>query len=244
MTGDAPVCWAIVPAAGVGRRMGSEAPKQYLLLQGQTILDRTIGRLLEVPQIRQLRVVVSADDGWWGASLFSADSRVVRVTGGAERCHSVLNALHALSTTASADDWVLVHDAARPCVRPADIGRLIAALSGHSVGGLLAVPLHDTIKQATSEGRVQATLPRETLWRAYTPQMFRLGELTQALKQALGAGQRVTDEASAMELAGWQPLLVEGAADNIKITRPEDLELAAFYLQRQRAEGRGPRAKE
>jgi len=224
--------------------MGGEVPKQYLLLQGQTILDRTIGRLLEVPQIHQLQVVVSADDGWWGASLFRDDSRVVRVTGGAERCHSVLNALHALPMAASSDDWVLVHDAARPCVRPADIGRLIAMLAGHSMGGLLAVPLHDTIKQATREGSVLATLPRETLWRAYTPQMFRLGELTRALEQALGAGQEVTDEASAMELAGRQPLLVEGAADNIKITRPEDLALAAFYLQQQRAEGRGPRAKD
>jgi len=214
--------------------MGGPVPKQYLLLQGRTILDRTIARLLKVPQISRIQVVVSEDDGWWGESLFSDHPRVVRVAGGAERCHSVLNALHALTTSAVADDWVLIHDAARPCVRPSDIERLIATLADHPVGGLLAVPLHDTIKQATQQHTVQATLPRESLWRAFTPQMFRLGQLTQALEQALGSGQLVTDEASAMELAGRQPLLVEGAADNIKITRPEDLALAAFYLQRQK----------
>ena len=233
----APACWAVVPAAGVGRRMGGAIPKQYQWLQGRTILDRTIARLLEVPRIRQVRVVVSMEDGWWDESRFSDDPRVRRVTGGAERCHSVLNALRALAGSADAGDWVLVHDAARPCVRTGDIERLIERVSEHPVGGLLAVPLHDTIKQATGEGEVQATLPRESLWRAFTPQMFRLGELTRALEQALDAGHLVTDEAGAMELMGRRPLLVEGAADNIKITRPEDLALAGFYLEQQRLRG-------
>ena len=228
-----PAYWALVPAAGVGKRMGSALPKQYLPLRGRTVLDHTLDRLLDHPRIEGVYLALSPDDGWWPDSGFYKDPRVTRVDGGSERCHSVLNALQALSRRAAADDWVLVHDAARPCLRPSDLERLIEQLSAHPVGGLLGRPVHDTMKRAGPDRRIEATVPREGLWHAYTPQMFHLGPLRQALERALAEGRLVTDEASAMELAGDRPLLVEGAGDNLKITRPEDLALATFYLGQQ-----------
>ncbi|MEO5342972.1 MAG: 2-C-methyl-D-erythritol 4-phosphate cytidylyltransferase [Gammaproteobacteria bacterium SHHR-1] len=229
--------WALVPAAGVGRRMGAAIPKQYLPLAGSTVLDLSLQRLLEHPRIQGLYLALSADDEWWPGSRFAADSRVQRVDGGAERCHSVLNALQALSQQAETDAWVLVHDAARPCLRPADLDALIAAAATCPDGALLGLPVRDTMKRSDEQGQIRQTVERNRLWHAFTPQMFRLGPLYQALRQALEQGQLVTDEASAMELAGYRPQLIEGHADNLKITRPEDLALAAFYLQRQE-EGR------
>ena len=228
-----PAYWALVPAAGVGKRRGAEVPKQYLPLRGSSILDHCLSRLLEHPRIEGVYLALSPDDGWWPESGFHNDPRVTRVDGGRERCHSVLNALQVLSRRAAADDWVLVHDAARPCLRRSDLVRLIEQLSDHPVGGLLGRPVHDTMKRAGPDRRIEATVPREGLWHAYTPQMFRLGPLRRALERALAEGRLVTDEASAMELAGDRPLLVEGAGDNLKITRPEDLALAAFYLEQQ-----------
>jgi 2-C-methyl-D-erythritol 4-phosphate cytidylyltransferase len=228
-----PAYWALVPAAGVGLRMGAQVPKQYLTLHGRSILDHSLDRLLDHPRIEGVYLALSPDDGWWPESGFFNDPRVTRVDGGRERCHSVLNALYALSGCAAADDWVLVHDAARPCLRRSDLERLIEQLSDHPAGGLLGRPVHDTMKRAGPDRRIEATVPREGLWHAYTPQMFRLGPLRQALERALAEGRLVTDEASAMELAGDRPLLVEGAGDNLKITRPEDLALAAFYLEQQ-----------
>jgi len=229
----APRFWAVVPAAGVGKRMASAIPKQYLLLAGRTVIDQTLGRLLNHPQIQAIFVALSEQDGWWSDSTFVADPRVTRVVGGSERCHSVLNALDALSAVAAENDWVLVHDAARPCLRSSDLDRLISQLSSHSVGGLLGVPVRDTMKRTNSGDEVIETVSRKALWHAFTPQMFRLGLLRSALKQALERDEMVTDEASAIELAGLQPLMVEGHADNIKITRPEDLALATFFLQQQ-----------
>jgi 2-C-methyl-D-erythritol 4-phosphate cytidylyltransferase len=153
------------------------------------------------------------------------------VNGGAERCHSVLNGLDMLAGKAAPDDWVLVHDAARPCVRRDDIRALISAVSADSDGGLLGVPVADTMKRVTADGRVAATVDRGGLWHALTPQMFRLEPLRAAMLQAITSHSLVTDEASAMELAGYRPLMVQGHRDNIKITLPADLALAAFYLQ-------------
>jgi len=232
---DLPRCWALVPAAGVGRRMGSKIPKQYLQLAGRPVLEHTLERLLGHPLIEGVVVALSADDAWWPSLGFAADSRVLRVDGGAERCHSVLNGLAALQRIAPPESWVLVHDAARPCLRAGDIDRLVGELHRHPVGGILAAPLHDTVKQADDAGDIARTLPRERLWRAFTPQMFRLDGLKSALESALEKGLLVTDEASAMELAGHAPRLVEGHADNIKITRPEDLALAEFHLRQQQA---------
>ncbi len=226
-------CWALIPAAGAGRRMGSATPKQYLDLAGWPVLEHSLRLFLDHPRIRGLAVALDPADERWEGLPSASHPAILRVPGGGERCHSVLNALEALAGRAGEDDWVLVHDAARPCLRREDLDRLITVLARHPVGGLLGVPVRDTMKAVDACGEVLNTVPREGLWHAYTPQMFRRGPLRQALRQAIAAGRLVTDDASAMEIAGFRPLLVEGHADNIKITRPEDLALAHFHLQRQ-----------
>lgn len=226
--------WAIVPAAGAGRRMGSAIPKQYLPLAGQSVIAHTLDTLLHHPRLAGVVVAISADDEWWPeiAAGRVTDKPLLVVTGGVERSHSVLNGLDALSERAHPDDWVLVHDAARPCLCVADLERLLTELADDPVGGLLAVPVRDTLKRADAAGRVAVTVDRSSLWHALTPQMFRLGLLRDALRKALTRGLMVTDEAAAMEAAGFTPRLIEGRADNLKITRPEDLALAEFYLTR------------
>lgn len=228
-----PRCWAVVPAAGVGSRMQADRPKQYLPLQGKTVIEVTLQGLLTHPKIAGVVVAISSDDGWWPELGIEADKPLWVAEGGRERCHSVLNALQRLlAQTVAADvrDWVLVHDAARPCLRTSDVDALIQACLSHPVGGLLAVPVKDTLKRADCTQSVCETVDRNQLWQAQTPQMFRLGVLRDALQQALAANALVTDEASAMERAGHAPLLVEGHADNLKITHPEDLALAELYL--------------
>ncbi len=225
--------WVVVPAAGAGSRMGSDLPKQYLPLNGRRVIEHTLQRLLSHPRLEAVYVALSPQDAWWPMTAFAADQRVVRTAGGAERCHSVWNALEQLSATADEEDWVLVHDAARPCLRHADLDLLLSTLQNDPVGGLLGVPVHDTMKQVDESARVETTVPRDRLWHAYTPQMFRLGLLRQALSAVLRHGLLVTDDASAMELQGHQPKMVQGHADNIKITRPADLALAEFYLNLQ-----------
>jgi 2-C-methyl-D-erythritol 4-phosphate cytidylyltransferase len=212
--------------------MGAELPKQYLNIAGRRIIDHSLERLLDHPRIGGVYLALSAQDDIWQECDFAADPRICKVEGGQERCHSVLNALHLLKQKAVDDDWVLVHDAARPCLSRDDLDRLITALIDHPVGGLLGVPVRDTLKSVNPQGRVEGTIPRDGLWHALTPQMFHLGMLYEALDNALERGALVTDEASAIELAGYQPLMVEGDAGNIKITRPEDLALAADYLSR------------
>ena len=225
--------WAVVPAAGIGKRMQSDRPKQYLEIAGRPLIEYAISQLMADPHIEGVVVAISAEDEYWPALEIALDKPLWVVEGGVERCHSVLNALQELATRANEDDWVLVHDAARPCVRAEDITHLITKLTNDDVGGLLAVPVRDTMKRAGTNQRVIATEDREGLWHALTPQMFRFGKLRHALEQALEDESLVTDEASAMEQAEYEPLLVEGHADNIKVTRPEDLALAAFYLQQQ-----------
>jgi 2-C-methyl-D-erythritol 4-phosphate cytidylyltransferase len=222
--------WAVVPAAGVGRRMGGDIPKQYRVLADRRVIDHSLARLLRHPLINTVYVALSAEDPLWNTCEHARDPRVVRVVGGEERCHSVLNALRALTERGAPDDWVLVHDAARPCLAEQDLDRLIERLAHHPVGGLLGIPVTDTIKEVDTLGQVSATRPRDRLWRAFTPQMFRLGLLIEALERVMASGGQVTDEASALEAMGYQPLMVEGLASNIKITRPEDLALAEFYL--------------
>ncbi len=228
-------CWAVVPAAGVGRRMGAPIPKQYLRLGARLVIDHSLARLLEHPRIEAVTVSLGGEDSWWSDTAYVDHPGVIRAPGGAERCHSVLNGLAALHERAAADDWVLVHDAARPCLRRSDIDRLLERLTGHPVGGLLGVPVRDTMKRTDATGLIERTVTRDNLWHAYTPQMFRFAMLRDALEEALRRKLLVTDEASAMELAGHRPLMVEGHGDNIKITRPEDLALAAFYLAQQEA---------
>ena len=225
--------WAVVPAAGVGKRMQADRPKQYLEIAGRPLIEYAISQLMADPHIEGVVVAISAEDEYWPALEIALDKPLWVVEGGVERCHSVLNALQELATRANEDDWVLVHDAARPCVRAEDITHLITKLTNDDVGGLLAVPVRDTMKRTGINQRVITTEDREGLWHALTPQMFRFGKLRHALEQALEDESLVTDEASAMELAEYEPLLVEGHADNIKVTRPEDLALAAFYLRQQ-----------
>ncbi len=232
--GGAPAWWGVVPAAGVGRRVGAGIPKQYLDLAGQKVIDLTLATLLDHPRVRGVVVVLHPDgDALWPETQHANHPRVSTVSGGAERCHSVLNALFGLAGRAADDDWVLVHDAARPCLGRADLDRLIAELENDPVGGILGVPVRDTMKQALPGDRIETTVPREGLWHAFTPQAFRLGLLRRALEAALDAGHRVTDDASAVELLGLHPRLIEGQGDNIKITRPEDIPLALFFLQQQ-----------
>jgi 2-C-methyl-D-erythritol 4-phosphate cytidylyltransferase len=225
--------WAILPAAGVGRRMGSTVPKQYLELAGRAVIEHALDLFVSHARIAGVVVALGVEDGYWEATAYAAHPRVRRAPGGAERCHSVLNALAALDGQADADDWVLVHDAARPCLRVDDLDRLIDGLLDDAVGGLLGIPVRDTMKRAGTGERIDTTVDRSSLWHAYTPQMFRLGLLRRALHEALEAGDLVTDDASAIERLGLAPRLIEGHADNIKITRAEDLPLAHFYLQRQ-----------
>lgn len=229
--------WGVVPAAGSGARMGAALPKQYLSLGGRTLIEHTLGRLLSFAPLRAVCVATAAGDPWFAQLPVAADPRLLRATGGATRHASVRLALAALAPQARDDDWVLVHDAARPCVRLSDIARLVEGVRAGGDGGLLAMPAIDTVKQAGADGRVAATLPREQLWLAATPQMFRYGDLCRALDAADAAGVVVTDEAQALERSGVQPRLVPCARDNIKVTRPEDLPLAAFLLQRQQEEG-------
>ncbi len=226
-------CWGVVPAAGIGTRMGAATPKQYLQLAGKTVLQWTLERLSVQPQINGLVVVLSPGDDRWNSMDVDFPIPVSRVDGGVERCHSVFNALLALSEYASPSDWVLVHDAARPCVRNSDIDRLIESIRHHAVGGLLASPVRDTMKRCDATGTILETVAREYLWHALTPQMFRLGPLRDALGAAIEKGFLVTDEASAVEHAGFAPRVVPGHSDNIKITRPEDLISAEFYLRQQ-----------
>lgn len=224
--------WVVIPAAGVGARMKADRPKQYLPLRGKTVIEHTLSCFMQHPAIAGIVVALSPDDPYWASLHIDSDVPLHVAAGGRERCHSVLNALHLLTQHAGANDWVLVHDAARPCLTRADIDKLCASLRDDEVGGILAVPVRDTMKRADGEGRISATEDRNGLWHALTPQMFRLELLTQALEQALADGFVVTDEASAVEHAGLRPKLVEGRADNIKVTRPEDLALAEFFLSR------------
>jgi 2-C-methyl-D-erythritol 4-phosphate cytidylyltransferase len=212
--------------------MGAQLPKQYLSIAGRRIIDHTLERLLNHPRITGIYLALSAEDELWQTCEFVDDQRIISVEGGEQRCHSVLNALAALKQQAADDDWVLVHDAARPCLSHNDLDRLIDNLIDHPVGGLLGVPVRDTLKSVNVTGEVEGTVSREGLWHALTPQMFRLGILHHALASAIDKGALVTDDASAIELAGHRPLMVEGDGGNIKITRPEDLQLAADYLSR------------
>lgn len=215
--------------------MGADVPKQYLEVLGKPVLQHTLERLLSVDLITQIHVALGPEDGYWDDLPCSRDERIVKAPGGRERADSVYSALSQLEKLADPNDWVLVHDAARLCVTRDDIMKLIDSLHTDPVGGILGLPVSDTLK-SVENGRILATPDRSRIWRALTPQMFRLGALKTALSEASKQGFTVTDESSAMELAGFRPTLVEGRPDNIKITRPEDLPLAAFYLERQCSE--------
>jgi 2-C-methyl-D-erythritol 4-phosphate cytidylyltransferase len=223
--------FALIPAAGVGARVGAACPKQYMPLAGKLMLLHVLDTFASSSEIEHVFVVVSAGDGYIGDAMAEAGHLANRVTilhcGGATRQQSVLNGLHAMRAQAGDDDWILVHDAARPGLTVALIERLTSALQQDPVGGLLALPVVDTLKRADHEQRVETTVPRARLWAAQTPQMFRYGLLQRALQSAA----EVTDEAGAVEALGLQPRLVEGSPRNFKVTLPHDLALAELHLK-------------
>lgn len=225
--------WAIVPAAGIGSRMQADRPKQYLDLDGKTVLEHTLQRLADHPRIKGIIVAVAENDPWWAQVSEKSYTPIHVVIGGKERADSVYNALAALVKISDDDPWVMVHDAARPCLRHQDIDHMLATLVNHSVGGILGIPVTDTVKRASAENEITETVERQGLWRASTPQMFRLNTLKDALYMAKKQQLVVTDEASAIELSGLKAVMVEGHADNIKITVPQDLALASLFLKQQ-----------
>jgi 2-C-methyl-D-erythritol 4-phosphate cytidylyltransferase len=219
---------AVVPAAGRGSRMQANKPKQYLPLGGKTIIEHTLTRLLAHPQIEKIVVVIAEDDTYFPLLAMASHPKIEMAVGGPERAISVLNGLACVET-----DWVLVHDAARPCITLADLNALLAVAEQHADGGILATPVKDTMKRANAQQCIAQTVERSHLWHALTPQMFPTQQLADAISAGLAKSLVLTDDASAMEMAGFQPLLVTGRADNIKVTQPEDLALAAFILQQQ-----------
>lgn len=232
---DRPPChFLLLPAAGSGQRMAGSRPKQYLELLGKPVLQQTLERLGGLTCFERIVLVLAAEDPWWPVvkAQLPADlqARLVIAIGGRERCHSVLSGLAALRGLAANDDWVLVHDVVRPCVHPDDITKLLETLHNDAVGGLLATPVRETLKRANANGLVEQTVDRAGLWCAATPQMFRYHLLQQALQSAVASDRIVTDEAEAVEAAGLPVRLVQGGADNLKLTYPEDMKLAELIL--------------
>lgn len=220
---------ALVPAAGSGARFGAEAPKQYLPVAGRPLIYHTLAALCRSARIEAVWVVLSPGDEWWSAEDWSGLGSKLHPLrcGGATRAESVANGLSALADSLDGDDWVLVHDAARPCLSQTMLDALFDELESDPVGGILAVPVADTLKRADADRRVIATKPRDGLWQAQTPQMFRYG----LLRRALAGAMAVTDEASAVEAAGYSPRLVRSDVTNLKVTYPGDLKLAELILQ-------------
>lgn len=227
MAGSSGDIIGVVPAAGIGSRMQSTCPKQYLTIGDKTILEHAVAALLAHPRVREVIIAVSPGDRWFSGLPLATHPQVRLVEGGAQRADSVLAGLRA----AGGAEWALVHDAARPCLHPDDLERLLALTEHSRVGGILAAPVRDTMKRSEPGNTAIAhTVERDDLWHALTPQLFPLALLKACLERALEEGATITDEASALEYCGFHPELVSARADNIKVTRPEDLALAAFYL--------------
>ena len=227
-----PTYSVVVAAAGIGKRMQAECPKQYLQIAGQTVIEHTLNNLLKHEQIKQVVVVINPNDHRFAQLPISSDPRIQVVLGGEERCDSVLAGLNSVPYK---EEWVLVHDAARPCFSENNLTALLKLAELGDIGGILATPVRDTMKRActtktSAQTRIKQTEPRQDLWHALTPQFFKLATLKTALNEAKKQQATITDEASAIELIGEDVILVAGDASNIKITQPEDLLLAEFYL--------------
>ena len=216
--------WAVVPAAGVGSRFGAALPKQYMQVDGEPLVAHALRALLLHPAVEGVVVALAEGDAHWPGWTELQGKPVVTCVGGESRADSVLAGLAALPASVRADDFVLVHDAARPNLSQADLQQLLERGRADPVGAILAAPVRDTLKLAGDDGGIDATQPRERLWRALTPQLFRRLQLSRALQAAHDAGVAITDEAMAMERQGHRPLLVEGSEDNLKVTTMADLE--------------------
>ncbi len=240
--------WLVMPAAGASERFGGPTPKQYVALAGRTVIEWSLAPFLDDDRCAGAVVALAAHDSGWApvaarlrASLAGGAAAISTCTGGAQRCLSVRRALASLAARAAPEDWVLVHDAARPCLERGDLERLLAALVAHPEGGLLAAPVADTLKRGAPGGAAAAapavleTVDRTALWRALTPQMFRYGKLCAALDAAQAAGRHPSDEAQALEWLGARPLLVAGSPTNLKITDAAELGVAAAILQARRS---------
>lgn len=224
-------CIAVIPAAGIGSRMQADRPKQYLTLFGKTVLEHTVNKLLSSGFFTHILIAVAKDDPYFDDMAISEHPQVIRVEGGRERADSVLSALCYAASHLSAH-WVAVHDAARPCIQIDDIKKVLNQAEQH--GAILACPVRDTMKWSEDKNAIEYTLDRRQMWHAMTPQVFPLSTLKHGLEKALSNGVLITDEASVFEWLGHKPLLVTGRSDNIKITQPEDLALAEFYLSREK----------
>ena len=224
--------WVVIPAAGEGLRMGVDKPKQYISINNKTIIEHTIDCFIYREEIEKIIVAISKEDEFWSTLEISDHDKIMTVSGGKERYQSVLNSLKMLSSEAEDDDWVMVHDAARPCLNQSAIDRLIIQLKGHDIGGILAMPCRDTMKRSNDTGEIDETVERQSLWHAQTPQMFKYGKLLLAIQDALKNKAVVTDEAMAVERLGFKPMLVLGHQENIKLTYKDDLESLRLYLDR------------
>lgn len=220
----------VVPAAGVGKRMKANCPKQYLKINQKSILEHTVTRLSSHPMIKKIIIALGAEDEYFSETDLSSNSKVMVVDGGKERVDSVLAGLAVIDPKEF--PWVLVHDAARPCLTLDDLNQLIDACLTNDIGGILASPVRDTMKRG-SNGLIQQTIDRDNLWHALTPQMYPTLQLTTSIEQALSAQAIITDEASAIEFSGEKSQLISSSSENIKITHPDDLALAEFILNKQ-----------
>jgi 2-C-methyl-D-erythritol 4-phosphate cytidylyltransferase len=236
MTDSQSKYWAIVPAAGVGQRFAADIPKQFHHLNGTLVAQHTLNRLLSLPLINAIIAPCDVGSGYWSKVPATSDRRVRLVAGGAQRAHSVLNGLVALEELATENDWVLVHDMARPCTTAVNISKLITEVGDHPVGGILAAPINDTLKIIDADKSIVSTVNRAQYRAAQTPQMFRFGLLKSSIEAMLDEQKFPTDEASAIEYAGLSAVVVEGRQDNIKITRREDLAIAEAIMKNQETE--------
>ncbi len=224
--------WIVIPAAGIGKRMGANLPKQYLPLHNKAVLEQTIISLSKIPQVKGIVVSIAEHDLHWETLSLPSNVSITTALGGKERFDSVLNGLKKIQALESykQEDWVMVHDAARPCLKVSDVQKLHEEIQKQkAIGGILGVAVSDSLKRSDANGNISESVSRDGLWRAATPQMFTVNDLSKAIEMALEKGEKITDDAQAIALAGGKPIIVDSSPLNIKITQPEDLQLAELF---------------
>ena len=223
--------WVVIPAAGIGKRMGDDIPKQYISVCGKTVIEHTIDNFIDRNEIENICISISESDNYWPTLPISKNEKIITTVGGNERYESVYNGLRAIQDKATENDWVLVHDAVRPCLKKSIIDRLITDISSHDVGGILALPCSETMKRVNNSNEVEETINRQTAWRAQTPQMFKYKKLLLAIEKVINEDIFITDEAMAMELSNHKPVVILGDENNIKITHKTDLKYLELFLE-------------
>jgi len=226
--------WVVIPAAGIGKRMGVDIPKQYITVCDKAIIEHTVEKFTSRNDLQGILVALSNSDQHWSTLELSENNKITTVTGGEERYKSVYNALCSLKNKAGDDDWILVHDAVRPCITTSEIDQFIADLDHlNGIGGILALPCFETMKKANTNHEIEETIDRKFIWHAQTPQMFRYKKLFLAIEKIMNENIFITDEAMAMELAGYKPMLIQGTHSNIKITDQNDLKYLESFLRQE-----------